>query len=123
MRKFLILGAAFIAMAVGSIAYAEPSSVGQSNGTLYAYNNEQIVNGATIQGGRWVLVKLRIQNGQVFNFSFGARDMVGNIQWSSCYPTSYRKTQPGLDGNDICREYNYTATLSGQGFSSFKVYF
>lgn len=117
------MGTALLAIAVGSIAYAAPLSGDQSNGPLYAYNNEQIVNGATIQEGRWVMVKLRIQNGEVWNFSFGARDMVGNIQWESCYPSRYRKTNPGMDGNEICREYNYTATLSGQGFSSFKVYF
>ncbi len=114
---------AVCAIAAGSIAYATPTSVDHPNGQLYAYNNEQIVNGATIQGGRWVMVKLRISGGKIMDFSFGGRDMVGNIKWQSCYPASYRRTQTGLDGNDICREYNYTATLSGQGFSSFKVYF
>ena len=122
MKKFLI-GLTLFSMigTIGVVNAASNNCIVDEH--LYAYNNAQIVNGATIQGGRWVLVKLRIQNAQVFGFSFGRTDMIGNIVWESCYPTSYRRTQPGLDGNEVCRQYQYTATLSGQGFSSFTVYF
>lgn len=121
MRKILIGLSLLLSIGtIGSI-YAMPN--GSNAEQLYAYNNPQIVNGATIQGGRWVLVKLRIQNGQVFNFSFGQTDMAGNIVWETCYAEHYRRTQQVLDGSDICRQYQYTATLSGPGFSGFKVYF
>ncbi|MCM1317951.1 MAG: hypothetical protein NC241_07245 [Bacteroides sp.] len=118
MKKVLAMLVAMGAIAVGSIAYATPESGDRYEGQLYAYNNEQIVNGATIRNGKWVMIKLRIVGGNIMNYSWGGRDMVGNIIWESCYPTSYRKTQPGLDGNDVCREYTYTATIG-----SMKVYF
>lgn len=123
MRKILIVLVALFAIHISSIASATDSKADPSGGQLYAFNPEKIVNGATIQSGRWVMIKLRIYGDKIMNYSFGARDMIGNIIWETCIPTSYRQTSPGLDGNNISREYNYTATLSGNGFSGLKVYF
>ena len=123
MKKVLIIGGIFISIVLGSMSQAQQNGINQSAGSICAFNNEQIVNGVTIQDSRWIWIKLRIQNERVCAFSFGARDMAGNIIWTPCNPVGYRTTNRAADGNDICWEYKFTATLSGEGFTAFEVYF
>ena len=124
MLKKLLLAALVITGAFSAIAVELP----QSDNTLLlaqGYGREQVITAYYYSGGQWVRIKLK-SNGNSITFYSTGKDYVGNENWNAVLPNApIRQVNSGLDGSDIAREFDYTATLTintGYQMQSLKVY-
>lgn len=125
MIKKLIVAALLFTGAFSAIALERPQS---DSSILLAqnYGREQVINGYYYSGGQWVRIKLKTNGSSVTFYSTG-KDRFGNDDWNAVLPNApIRKVSAGMDGNDVAREFDYTATLTintGYQLQSLKVYF
>ena len=124
MVKKLIVAALLFTGAFSAIALELP----QSDSSLLlaqGYGREQVITGYYYSGGQWVRIKLKTNGSSVTFYSTG-KNYVGNENWNAVIPNApIRKVSAGMDGTDIAREFDYTATLTinaGYQMQSLKVY-
>lgn len=78
---------------------------------IYAQSGERIATGVYMSGGRSSIIMLRIVGGNIMDIAYG-RDALGRWNWKSIYPTSYRRTNMGMDGR-TAQDYMYVASING----------
>lgn len=124
MKKIALVVGLVLAFASPLVATAAPQP---DNSILLAqgYGREQVVTAYYYSGGQWVRIKLKTNGSSVTFYSTG-KDYVGNENWRAVVPNALiRKVSSGMDGTDIAREFDYTATLTintGYSNQSLKVY-
>ena len=124
MRKIFILS--IVALATFSAtAFEHSNSCDPLLAQTYG-SREQVVTAYYVNGGQLVRIKIKINGSQFVAYSSG-KDFVGNEDWHAVIPSAgIRQTDSVMDGSQIAREFDYTATLhisNGYQTHSLKVFF
>ena len=108
------------------VSFATESSQDDRQLLAQSYGREQVLRAYYVSDGELSVIKIKIQGEFVIAYSTG-KDFVGQENWNSVIPAAHiRPINSSLDGYEMAREFDYTATLTlTNGYKTIylKIYF